>query len=187
MNSDERLKRAIETGVPVPGTPQQAAELASYIRCRECNNVGPQGRMSNGALIPICQACKRAADAAEEAKVAVLRQALDAAFAPVVAAVAKLKQKPKPMTPREIIADELAHFAMGYHEDHERTLAFVNRMLKHYAAGTYPEYIDFSDHRCENCNCLTHADQRCEGSLYDRRVDVIDTWVCPVCEMEVDQ
>lgn len=64
-----------------------AAEIvADSILCRECGKVGPQGRMSNGYPIPICRACKAAADAAEVAKVGVLRTAIDAAFAPVVAA-----------------------------------------------------------------------------------------------------
>lgn len=67
MNINERLAKAIQTGVPVPGTPEQAAELAGYIRCRECGKVGPQGRMSSGALIPICAACKADADMAAEA------------------------------------------------------------------------------------------------------------------------
>lgn len=192
---DDRLIRAIQTGKPVPGTPEQAAELAgtrraNIVKCAECGEVGDRGyfgkNTANPIPLPICAKCKAEADAVEEGKIGVLRQALDAAFAPIVA----LAQKParaKPMTAREIVADELTHLAMGYHEDHERTLAFVNRMLRHYANETYPEYIDDGDHRCENCNCLTRADTREEGSVYDDRTEVIDTWVCPCCDMEVDQ
>lgn len=76
---DNRLMRAIQTGVPVPGTPEQAAELAGYIRCRECGKVGPQGRMSSGALIPICAACKADADDAAESRLRTAVAALNAA------------------------------------------------------------------------------------------------------------
>lgn len=103
----KRFAEAIALGQPVAGTPAQARELveienrtaasnaaeivAGSILCRECGKVGPQGRMASGALIPICAACKRAADAAEEAKIGVLRTAIDTAFAPVVDAAQQRK------------------------------------------------------------------------------------------------
>lgn len=71
-----------------------AAEIvAESILCRECGKVGPQGRMSSGALIPICRACKAAADAAEVAKVSHLSNALKVAFAPVVDAAEQRKSE----------------------------------------------------------------------------------------------
>ena len=90
---DDRLMRAIQTGKPVPGTPEQAAELAGSIRCREGGQVGPlraqqvqqhavvgpQGRMSSGALIPLCAACKAEADGAAEAQLRAACAAFNAA------------------------------------------------------------------------------------------------------------
>ena len=109
----DRMFGAVKAGHPIAQTPAQARELveienrtaasnaaeivAGSIVCRECNKVGPQGRMASRALIPICRSCKAAADAAEEAKIGVLRTAIDAAFAPVVAAVEHMKTYPARM------------------------------------------------------------------------------------------
>jgi hypothetical protein len=57
-----------------------AAEIvAESILCRECGKVGPQGRMSSGALIPICAACKADADGAAEAQLRAACAAFNAA------------------------------------------------------------------------------------------------------------
>jgi hypothetical protein len=113
MNSihpgSQRLAEAIAAGHPIAATAAQARELveienreaaanaaeivADSILCRECNKVGPQGRMASGALIPICRACKAAADAAEVAKVSHLSNALKVAFAPVVDAAEQRKSE----------------------------------------------------------------------------------------------
>lgn len=69
MNSSERLAKAIQTGVPVPGTPEQAAELVAMemhfasrmatdiVRCPECSKLGPRDTESIYASDGVCVKC----------------------------------------------------------------------------------------------------------------------------------
>jgi hypothetical protein len=91
----KRFAEAVALGHPIANTPAQAIELveienreaaatageivAGSIVCRECGKVGPQGRMSSGALIPICAACKADADGAAEAQLRAACAAFNAA------------------------------------------------------------------------------------------------------------
>lgn len=74
MNSNERLAKAIETGVPVPGTPEQARELVAQenvfaarmardiVRCAKCGKLGPRDTDSLIADTGVCVCCGRAYD-----------------------------------------------------------------------------------------------------------------------------
>jgi DNA-directed RNA polymerase subunit RPC12/RpoP len=68
---DDRLIRAIQTGKPVPGTPEQAAELVAMemrfasrmatdiVRCPECNKLGPRDTESIYHTDGVCVKCGR--------------------------------------------------------------------------------------------------------------------------------
>jgi len=63
---------------------------------------------------------------------------------------------------------------------------YVAFLLQHYTAGTVPDHFN-SDHRCPDCNVLTGSDFYEIGSVYDRKNERVDTWVCPCCEREGDK
>lgn len=191
---DNRLIRAIETGVPVPGTPEQAAELAgtrraNIVRCTECGEVGDRGYFGKNTAhpipLPICVKCKAEADAEAEAKMGVLLNAIDAAFAPVVAAAKKSRTRADDN--REAIADELAHFALGIHEDghKSRVRVFIDDMLRHYVAGTVPDHFAEDEVRCDECNCLMTREEVVEAEYPFG----LSHWTreCPCCGREADE
>ena len=195
----KRFADAIALGHPIANTPAQALELveienreaastaaeivAESILCRECGKVGPQGRMSSGALIPICAACKRAADAAEEAKIGVLRTAIDTAFAPVIALAKKTtetrEQKARSWARTELLAFVGSETACD--GDETTWTPWFEEVLDAYLRGVKPDWAIDSEDVCERCGDIDMEREECELSRDPDDTGVGYRSVCRAC------
>ncbi len=157
--------------------------VAESIVCRECGKVGPQGRMASGALIPICAACKRAADAAEEAKIGVLRTAIDTAFAPVVA-LAKKTTETREQKARSWARTELLMFIgseTACNVPSELWTPWFEEILDAYLRGVKPDWAIGAEDVCERCGDIDMEREECELSRDPDDTGVGYRSVCRAC------
>lgn len=188
---DRTLLAAIDSGNPVAGNRQQAAELiaaenreaanaarrvAGLIECRECGKIGQQGRMSSGHLIQICVACKAKADAQANG----LATAVSAAFAPL-AKFPPATKDPKAVAWARTQLDNAGSTDALSRASDGALVEWLDDIYRTLKTGRYPSWmLEAESHECPTCEIDCAISEEADGPS-DTAKDV-PCATCPLCE-----